>query len=47
MKNIYQSLTVCLILVLSGPILQSCLKDQEDVFPESASARMTNYLDNV
>lgn len=31
----------------AGVSLQACLKEQEDVFDESPSARMTEYLDNA
>ena len=34
-------------MALPALMLQSCLKDQEDVFDESASARMANYLKNA
>jgi hypothetical protein len=43
MKKIF----VFLLLALPSLMLQSCLKDQEDVFDESASARMANYLKNA
>lgn len=33
--------------VAAGISLQSCLKEQEDVFEESPSARMAEYLDNA
>lgn len=33
--------------LLAAVSFQSCLKDQEDVFDESASARMQEYLENV
>lgn len=41
-KNIIIYLLMALPLMLT-----SCLKDQEDLFPESASARSAKYLDNV
>ena len=37
----------CLLLVTLPLLLQSCLKDQDDIFSESASARMSNYLKNA
>jgi hypothetical protein len=43
MKKIY----VLLLMALPALMLQSCLKDQEDVFDKSASARMTEYLKNA
>lgn len=36
-----------LLLLLPALMLQSCLKDQEDVFPDSSSARMQKYLDKA
>lgn len=36
-----------LLMALPTLLLTSCLKDQEDLFPESASARTTKYLANV
>ena len=36
-----------LLMALPTLLLTSCLKDQEDFFPESASERTTNYLNNV
>ena len=36
-----------LLLLLPVLMLQSCLKDQEDVFPDSSSARMQKYLDKA
>ena len=41
-KNIFIYLLMALPLMLT-----SCLKDQEDVFSDSASARSAKYLDNV
>lgn len=35
------------LLLLVGSMLQSCLKDQEDIFDESPSVRMQEYLDNA
>ena len=43
MKKIF----IFLLMALPALMLQSCLKDQEDVFDESASARMSNYLKNA
>lgn len=36
-----------LLMALPALILQSCLKDQEDTFDKSASARMSDYLNNA
>ena len=36
-----------LLMALPTLLLTSCLKDQEDVFEESASARTANYLSNT
>lgn len=36
-----------LLMALPTLLLTSCLKDQEDVFDESASARTANYLNNA
>lgn len=36
-----------LLLMLPALLMTSCLKDQEDIFPESASERNANYLANV
>ena len=36
-----------LLMALPTLLLTSCLKDQEDVFEESASARTANYLSNA
>lgn len=36
-----------LALMLPTLLLQSCLKDQEDVFDESSAARMENYLNEA
>ena len=43
MKKIY----ILLLMALPALMLQSCLKDQEDVFNKSASARMSEYLKNA
>ena len=43
MKKIY----ILLLMALPALMLQSCLKDQEDVFDKSASARMSEYLQNA
>ena len=36
-----------LLMALPTLLLTSCLKDQEDLFPESASERTTKYLENA
>ena len=41
-KNIFIYLLLALPLMLT-----SCLKDQEDLFSESASARTVKYLENA
>lgn len=43
-KNIFIKF---LLLALPALMLTSCLKDQEDIFPDSASARVSKYLDNT
>lgn len=45
MKNI--KLLTYLLLLFSGILFSSCLKDQEDLFPESASTRITNYTNKA
>ncbi len=47
MKKYMKKIFVFLLLALPSLMLQSCLKDQEDVFDETASARMANYLKNA
>ncbi len=41
-KHIY----IMLLMTLPMLLLTSCLKNQEDLFTESSSARMSNYLDS-
>lgn len=41
------NLVIYLFLVLPALLLQSCLKDQEDVFDSSSSARMEEYLNKA
>lgn len=47
MEKYMKKILVFLLMALPALMLQSCLKDQEDVFDESASARMANYLKNA
>ena len=41
------SIYTLLVVFLTAFSLTSCLKDQEDVFDDSASKRLTSYLANV
>lgn len=36
-----------LLMMLPAVLLTSCLKDQEDLFSDSASQRVANYLDKA
>jgi hypothetical protein len=36
-----------LVMLFTASVMTSCLKDQEDLFDESASKRLTSYMNNV
>lgn len=43
----YSKILVYLLMVLPTLLMQSCLKDQEDIFDEPAATRLQNYLNEA
>ena len=45
--NMKTTIKILSAFALCGLVFQSCLKDQDDLFEETPSARMTEYLANA